>query len=210
MKKAIFLVIFVLQTHSLRSADFNLYFPRLLRLEGIIFTITRYDLGGATKFGLTLKSFQSYCRSQRVEIVICDKNKDGLVTVEDLRLVILQDVKQIYYQAYWQSAKADEIHSQALAELWVDMLVNAGKGYKNTHVIALQKMLHIKADGNINQQTIQAMNNAPVRQLYDALYQYRKTYYTQLAKSGKQKIFLTGWYHRILTLKTLHSHAKLI
>ena len=78
MKKAIFLVIFILQTCPLSSADFNLYFPRLLRLEGIIFTITRYDLGGATKFGLTLKSFQSYCQSQTIEIVICDKNKDQI------------------------------------------------------------------------------------------------------------------------------------
>ncbi|MEA5403239.1 glycosyl hydrolase 108 family protein [Arcicella sp. DC2W] len=210
MKKLLLLLLFMLKSNISFCADFKLFFPRLIRLEGVLFTITRYDLGGATKFGITLKSFQAFCKHQSIEILICDKDGDGLVSVEDLRLIVLQDVKQIYLNAYWHQMRADEIHSQALAELLVDMVIHAGMGYQGAHIKALQHILGIKADGRMNHQTIEALNRADEKLVYHALYQYRKTYYQKLAQVKNQNVFLKGWQHRILTLQNLHRHAQLI
>jgi len=210
MKKLLLLLLFMLTSNTPFCADFKLFFPRLIRLEGVLFTITRYDLGGATKFGITLKSFQAYCKHQSIEILICDKDGDGLVSVEDLRLIVLQDVKQIYLNAYWHQMRADEIHSQALAELLVDMVIHAGTGYQGAHIKALQHILGIKADGRMNHQTIEALNRADEKLVYHALFQYRKNYYQKLAQVKNQSVFLKGWQHRIFTLQNLHHHAKLI
>lgn len=210
MKKLLFLLLFMLKSNIPYSADFKLFFPRLIRLEGVLFTITRYDLGGATKFGITLKSFQAFCKHQSIEILICDKDGDGLVSVEDLRLIVLQDVKQIYLNAYWHQMRADEIHSQALAELLVDMVIHSGMGYQGAHIKALQHILGIKADGRMNHQTIEALNRSDEKLVYHALYQYRKTYYQKLAHVKNQSVFLKGWQHRIFTLQNLHRHAQLI
>lgn len=186
-----------------KAADFERFFPHVIQVEGIMFTVTKYDKGGATKFGVTYATFKTWCKGRIVEIAPCDKDLNGRITVNDLRLTVLQDVKPIYKSCYWDAVKADEIKHQDVAELLVDYLINSGCGYKNSNIKAIQKIVGVKADGKIGAKTLKAINDSDPTKLYNSLYKYRLNYYHSIAH-GTQKKFLKGWKNRLVTLKSIH------
>jgi lysozyme family protein len=189
----------------LKAADFEGYFPHLIKVEGSFFTITQFDKGGATKFGVTIGSYQMYCKGQKIVIVVCDKNKDNKVDKEDLALTVLRDVKPIYKTGYWDFVHGDEIDSQPVAEMICDLYVNSGSGKDNKHIKKLQRFLGIKDDGVIGSRTIKAINRAKPRWLYEAIYNYRVGYFKSIVRHNKsQKKFLKGWLNRLKILKKTH------
>lgn len=198
---------FLLLSNSIRGADFERFFPTLIHLEGILFTVTQYDRGGATKFGVTLKRYKQYCAYRKIEVLICDKNKDGKVDERDLQVTVLNDVKPIYHEAYWDFVRASEIHRQCIAELFVDLIVNSGTGYKNCHTKALQRIVGVQPDGVIGQKTIAAINKSPPQKVYNRLYRYR-LYYYQTRSREQVKAFGKGWKNRLIKLKTKHQNEK--
>ena len=209
MKKYI-IILLLLQFFTGKSADFQKYFPRLISLEGVTFTVTQYDKGGATKYGITYDTFKLWCDGKVVEIPPCDKDNDQKVTVNDLRLTVLQDVKPIYQKYYWDKVKADEIQSQGIAELFVDLTINSGVGYKNCHIKALQEIVQVNNDGKIGPKTLRAVNTGNQKKIYNSLYKYRKNYYYKISHRKHQSKFLRGWLYRISHLKSIHYNEKLI
>ena len=209
MKKYI-TILLLFQFFIGNSADFHKYFPRLISLEGVTFTVTQYDKGGATKYGITYETFKLWCDGKVVEIAPCDKDNDQKVTINDLRLTVLQDVKPIYQTYYWDKVKADEIESQGIAELFVDLTINSGVGYKNCHIKALQKIVEVNVDGKIGLKTLRAVNTGNQKKIYNRLYKYRKNYYYRISQRKHQKKFLRGWLYRISHLKSIHQNEKLI
>lgn len=203
--KHLMLLILTLFVLTCNAAKFDKFFPHLIKAEGIIFTVTQYDRGGATKFGVTLRTYLSYCNRS----AICDKNKDGVVNVSDLALTSLNDVNPIYYYYYWKPYLADSIRNQAIAELLVDMYINCGTGKRREHIKFLQSYLRIKQDGRIGSKTLLAINTAKQKNLYKYIYNYRVRYYKAIGV-GKQRKFLRGWLNRIQKLKQNHQDEKLI
>jgi lysozyme family protein len=191
------------------GADFEKYFPHLIRLEGILFTVTQYDRGGATKFGVTLKRYKEYCYERRIQVVLCDKNFDNVIDEKDLQLTVLQDIKPVYRECYWDFVRASEINNQAIAELFVDLIVNSGAGKDNRHIKAMQKIIGIIPDGIIGKNTLRAINKSPPKITYQRLYKYRENFYFKIGV-GTQKKFLKGWLNRIVKLKTQHQNEKFI
>ena len=210
MKRYLITTILLLHFLTVNSADFQKYFPRLISMEGVMFTVTQYDKGGATKYGITYETFKLWCDGKVVEIAPCDKDNDQKVTINDLRLTVLQDVKPIYETYYWDKVMADEIDSQGIAELFVDLTINSGVGYKNCHIKALQDIVNVSADGKMGPETLNAVNSGNQIRIYNSLYQYRKNYYHKISRKKHQKKFLKGWLYRISHLKQIHSHEKLI
>lgn len=202
-----FIVFFLLLSNGIRGADFEKFFPTLIRLEGIMFTVTQYDRGGATKFGVTLRRYKQYCAYKKIEVLVCDKNKDGKVDERDLQVTVLKDVKPIYHEAYWDAVKASDFRRQSVAELYVDLIVNSGFGKDFQHVKALQRIVRVEPDGKIGKRTIAAINKSPPKQLYNKLYNYRLNFYYKIAV-GTQKKFLKGWKNRLIKLKTKHQNEK--
>lgn len=57
MFKFLIYLLFIISFNA-QSADFELFFPHLIRVEGTFFTVTQYDVGGATKFGVTYSVYK--------------------------------------------------------------------------------------------------------------------------------------------------------
>lgn len=210
MRIAILLLILSITT-SCFGADFEKYFPHLIKSEGVLFTVTQYDRGGATKFGVTLSTYKMWCNSNLITIAEkpCDKDGNGKLNANDLRITTIDDVKPIYRKIYWDLVKADRIQNQAIAEIIVDMAINCGTGYRNQHIKAIQKFAGVKADGRIGEKTIAAINNSEPSKLYNYIFKYRKGFYQRLGQ-GSQRKFVRGWLNRIHNLKQIHQNEKLI
>ena len=197
--------LFIFFSFTAQSADFERFFPHLIRVEGTFFTVTQYDAGGATKFGVTYDVYKAWCNGGIVEVLPCDKDGNGKITTNDLRLTVLQDVKPIYKTQYWDVCKADLIDNQAVAELFADMIVHCGVGYDRQHIKAMQRIVRVNQDGKIGPKTLQAINQGNSQKIYNDLVKYRKSFYKKLTlKKRSQKRFLKGWYKRLFILKSIH------
>ena len=210
MSKILTYILILITSLTAKCADFEAFFPHLIKVEGTFFTVTQYDAGGATKFGVTYAVFKSWCNGGIVEISPCDKDGNGKITVNDLRLTVLQDVKPIYKTQYWDICKADQIFNQAVAENIVDMVVHCGTGYDRSHIKAIQRIVGVTQDGKIGPKTLRAINYGNSEQIYNDLTKYRKSFYKKLTlKKRTQKKFLKGWYKRLSILKSIHySHDE--
>ena len=158
--------------------------PFILQWEGG-YVNDPQDLGGATNKGITLETWkqQGY-----------DKNGDGTIDEEDLKLLNRQDFQAIL-RIYWNRWKADQIVSQALANILVDWLWNSGK-----YGITLpQKLLGVKQDGIVGPLTLQALNSHPnPQQLFHAIKQERIDYINRICQSRPANMrFRKGWLRRV-------------
>lgn len=207
MKYYLILTFFIFSSIC-KGADFETFFPHVIKVEGVLFTVTQYDKGGATKFGVTYSTYKTWCDSKPIEIFPCDKDGNGRITKNDLRLTVLLDVKPIYKKYYWDAVKADSIKNQAVAELFVDFIINSGAGYKNNNIKAVQRIVGVVADGKIGVKTLKAINEYPPKKLYNKLHKHRLNYYYSIAH-GTQKTFLKGWLGRLQTLKSIHKNYQI-
>jgi len=206
--KYIKIITFLLLSIACKGASFDKFFPNIIKVEGILFTVTKYDKGGATKFGVTYATFKSWCKEIIVVKVPCDKDLNGKITKNDLRLTVLNDVKPIYKAFYWDVVNADYINNQRVAELFVDFIINSGCGYKNKHIKVIQKIVGVKADGKIGEKTLKAINSYNQKELYIKLYKYRINYYYSIAHGG-QRNNLEGWLNRMLKIKSIHQNYQM-
>ncbi|MFY7828363.1 MAG: glycosyl hydrolase 108 family protein [Flectobacillus sp.] len=207
MKRFIILLLICICSCNVLGGSLDKFFPHLLNAEGRIFTITQYDFGGATKFGVAWKTFLIACKQSIAKD--CDKNKDAKLTPKDLALTTQLDAKVIYDEMYWKQYKGHLIENQAIAEIIIDLFINSGTGRGNKHVKAIQGFVGAKQDGKIGANTIRLINQADAKKLYGKIYQYRYNYYKAIGK-GTQKKFLKGWLNRIKNLKAIHENEKYI
>lgn len=205
---ALFSLVLLLNLNGFASA-FDLYFPRLIQAEGYYFVMVQYDKGGATKFGITYAVYKNWCNRTTLILISCDKDKNGKLEVNDLRITTLLDVKPIYLTRYWEFHRLSEVHNQGVAEIIGDMIINCGTGRNHVHVKTIQKHLGLKADGIIGTKTLEAINKANPSKLYKFIYQYRSNYYKKIGV-GTQRKFLKGWLNRISTLKNAHTDENYI
>ncbi len=189
------------------QGSFEIAFPHTIHVEGVLFTVAKNDKGGPTKYGITLKTYLTWCR--REFCLNCDKDKSGKITKNDLRLTTLQDVKPIYKKYYWDAIEADSIKNQAVAELFYDFIVNSGSGRKNSNIKAIQRIVGVVADGRIGAKTLRAINEYPPEKLYKKIYKHRVNYYYSIAV-GSQKYNLKGWLNRLIKLKSIHKNYQIL
>ncbi|MGH8083083.1 MAG: glycosyl hydrolase 108 family protein, partial [Lysobacter sp.] len=96
-------------------ADFDSYFPQLLRFEGG-YVDDPADPGGATNMGITLGTFQAHAQSLL-----------GIApTLDNLRALTVPQAGVLYKTLYWDTIYGDALSTQELAELIFDFKVNAG------------------------------------------------------------------------------------
>lgn len=187
--------------------DFKPFFWHTMKMEGR-FSEIKFDRGGATMFGVTLKTFQGYCQNPAMPID-CDRNKDKKVSTADMFFLRPVDVYPIYKRDYWDVLKADSIKNQAIAEFMVDFIVNSGGSSWN--IKALQKTVGAYPDGKFGVKTLARINGQNANKLFAKLYKFRQYYYYRLAaKDHSQKRFLRGWLNRISNLKTIYKNEKFI
>lgn len=165
-------------------ADYRILKPFILKWEGG-FVNDPNDSGGATNKGVTLATYRRY------------KGEDA--TVADLKAITDEDWNAIFKTMYWDKCKADEIASQAVANLCVDWFWMSG-----TNAIKyVQRLIGADEDGIVGKQTL-ARLNAKGDGLVLPIYNYRKDFYHRIVASRpNQKRFLRGWINRLNALMEL-------
>ena len=159
--------------------------PFILSWEGG-FTDHPSDRGGATNKGVTIATW----RTQGY-----DKNGDGKIDVEDLEMLTDEDVINVVMKPhYWDRWKADLIRSQSIANIVVDWVWGSG-----THgITGVQKLLGVKADGIVGEQTLAALNAQEPKLLFARIKKARVAFIQRLvSRRSDQKVFERGWLKRL-------------
>ena len=182
--------------------------PFILKWEGG-FVNDPTDRGGATNKGVTIATYEAYCK------------KKGLPrqTVKQLKNIPDAHWREIVKTMYWDKWHADDILSQKVANILVDWVWASGiHGIKKP-----QALLGVKVDGIVGDKTLLAVNCADPEELFAAIYQERVKFINAIVarsvaayekKIGRkatekevlkytQKRFKNGWLNRLRDLRNL-------
>ena len=169
-------------------AHCDLFAPKMLRLEGG-FVNRKDDRGGPTNKGVTLATWRK---------VGYDKDGDGDIDVDDIRLLTIQDAIYVLKNIYWDRWKGDLIHNQSIAEILVDWVWSSGKW----GIVIPQRILGLADDGIVGVNTLQAFNNADHQKFHCDTYQAREKFFEDIVTAHPdQKINLHGWLNRLNQFK---------
>ena len=161
--------------------------PFILQWEGG-FVNDPLDLGGATNKGITIGTFTEY------------KRRKGLKapTVQDLKNISNEDWHEVFKGLYWDRWKADEIKSQAVANILVDWVWASGShGIKRP-----QRLLGVTADGVVGSKTIAALNAKDPAELFKMIKADRIKFIDEICeKRPANNRFKKGWLNRINAIK---------
>jgi len=165
-------------------AEVNKLAPVIFQWEGG-WSNHKADKGGKTNMGVTLATWKLYGY---------DKNGDGNIDAEDLKLATKQDVVNILKKHYWDRWKADQIKNQSVANILVDWVWHSGvHGIKRP-----QKLLNIQADGIVGKITLNSVNSANQMVLFALIKEDRIKFVDEIVKRDPtQKVFERGWKNRI-------------
>lgn len=165
-------------------ADYKKLIPTVLKYEGGY--AGNIDGKICTMKGVTLDTYRKYFGRQK--------------TCKELRGISNAEWEYIFKEGFWDRWKADEINNQAIANLLVDWCWVSGiYGIKYP-----QRILGVKDDGIVGDKTIAAINNYPnKKELFDKLWNRRKKYFEDIAKTHNRAKFLNGWLRRLSAFKWL-------
>ena len=189
-------------------ADIMILVPFIKEWEGG-FVNDPTDKGGATNMGVTITTFEAYCR----------KKEYPRPTVERLKRLTDKEWMDVLKTMYWDRWKADAILSQKVANILVDWVWCSG-----SHGIFIpQRLLGIKADGIVGEKTIHALNAQDHNKFFQIVFDARKQFLQDItdgsvkryeARIGRKatqmelmkhtnKRFLKGWLNRLEDIKRL-------
>lgn len=163
--------------------------PYILKWEGG-FVNDPDDAGGATNMGVTISTWKS---------VGYDKDGDGDIDVDDLRLLTKDDViNKVLKPHYWDRWKADKIESQSVANIVVDWVWASGKH----GITRVQKILGVTVDGIVGEKTLKAVNERDPMQLYFEIKNDRIRFIDEICKDRPaNEKFRKGWMNRLNDMK---------
>ena len=151
------------------------------------------DPGGATKFGVSLRTLRA------LGDLAFDLDVDGDLDADDIKALTPEAAGAFYRKHFWDRYGYGTIHDLHLAAKLFDLAVNMGPGPAHR---CLQRALRacrqpVTEDGILGPVTRQAVNAAEFLGLFPALKSEAAGFYRALAASdpARQK-WLSGWLNR--------------
>jgi hypothetical protein len=134
------------------------------------------DPGGETNYGITIGT--------AIEEGL-DKNGDGVVNSDDMKLLTPEDAKAVYKNTYYYGANIDRLPKEIQANV-LDMNVNAG----GNSIKILQRLVGATVDGRIGPETIRLVKEKAAEvggnTLNEMYAKARRDYYIDLATRSKK------------------------
>lgn len=148
------------------------------------------DRGGATNKGVTIATFEAYCKAKSLP----------RPNVERLKRMTDDEWLDILKTMFWDRWQADKIKSQKLANILVDWVWGSGVyGIKIP-----QRILGVNQDGIVGNKTLEALNAQDPDKLFQVIYEARKKYLNDITISRPiNKRFLKGWLNRLEDIRRL-------
>jgi len=169
--------------------NINIFYTAIkftLSFEGS-YSLNKDDPGGATNYGIIQSEYNIYRKSKKLP-------------EQSVKLITIVEVKDIYKNSYWLSAKCDKYQTK-LAIVMFDTAVNFGTGRAAKW---LQKSLDVAQDGAIDPATLAKLAKTDQGLLANRICEYRIAFrYARVASAPSQKVFLNGWLNRDNALKKL-------
>lgn len=181
-------------------ADFKKFVPHVLQWEGL-YGNHSWDPGGCTMRGITIGTWKEFGKAP-------DKNSDGTVNCEDVKLISEGDAITIYEDKFWKRLNAHQINNQQIAEMIADWFITSGwyavqktqealrdSGGKNI-VVTSQKF-------SLNDNDIKALNSLPQQKLYEAIRAKRLAFYEGIGNATA----IQGWRNRVNSMQRTTSNS---
>lgn len=163
-------------------ANAELYIPKLKQREGG-WANNPNDKGKCTMSGVTIGTFQSYYGTDK--------------TCSDLKKITNEQWRNIFFKGYWNPCRADQIKSQSIAELVVDMAFMSGV---KTTIKKIQTLFGLKADGIIGPITLNALNSGDLEKNFLKIKIMRAEWFLSIS-GGSNSGFYKPWMRRLLECK---------
>ena len=146
------------------------------------------DTGGATMIGVTLTTYEMYCR----------KKGYPRPTVLSLRNISYPHWRDIVKSIFWDRWQADKINNQSIADILVDWVWASG----SYGITIPQRVLEAQSDGTVGPKTLEAVNSANQEALFNQIVTARKKYIDDIIRNRPANArFKTGWLNRINSFK---------
>lgn len=139
------------------------------------------DPGGMTNKGITANTYGRWL-SEVMDV-------DATLSENTMRNIPDAHVEAIYRQEYWNKISGDKLPS-GLDWAVFDWAVNSGPGRSAR---ALQRIVGVKADGDIGPMTMAAVGKYDAAMLIDDMYYRRQSFYERLKTF---ETFGNGWTRR--------------
>jgi hypothetical protein len=133
INKLLFFVCLVFFQNSFSSYRFHHYiFPKIIKHEGAVYHDHGWDPGGATKYGITLRTYNSVSKKK--------------ITKEQLKNLSEAEAIKFYEENFWYKYNADNIQDDNIALAVILAQINLGPGRPNN---LMEKMLNDFCDARI-------------------------------------------------------------
>lgn len=143
------------------------------------------DPGGATNKGVTQRVYDNF------------RGRKGLGR-QSVKLITTDEVTEIYVMQYWRPARCDDLPA-GLDYAVFDFAVNSGVSRAAKE---LQRLVNVKMDGIIGDETLRAVHSVDVVELIEAYCAARLAFVKRIrhkvTKELLWKTFGTGWKRRIV------------
>lgn len=141
------------------------------------------DRGGATMCGVTLGTYEAFCRRKGYP----------RPTVARLRNLPYSHWREILKTTFWDRCNADLINDFWVGAAIVDWAWISGAGI----IKRIQRLVHVGDDGIIGPKSLEAINRRDPRWLVNEISGLRKAHMRSIvAANPSQQKFLKGWLRR--------------